>query len=197
MHLKRTADPTSEPITWAECKVHLKLDDDTEQAYVETLIAAAREYVEAQLGRALYTQTWTLKLDGFRDDGQVVKDGIITIPNPPLASVSSITYVDTNGTTQTLSASSYTVNTQADPGRIYEAYSYVWPDTRDTEDCVTITYVAGWSTVATIPKTIKQAMLMLVLHWFGVRQPVTEKPLSAVPMAVESLLAMNSHGWHF
>lgn len=189
MHLKRTVDPVTEPITWAECMTHLRLDDEADKAYVEALIVAAREYAEQATGRALITQTWQLKIDDF--------PRIITVPNPPLQSA-TITYVDANGDTQTLATSVYTVNTTAEPGRIYEAYNQTWPSVRDQEDAVTVTYVAGYTSASAVPQTIKAAMLQYIDYLFGLgRSAVAEKPLSSAPMSVDALLGMNNHGWQF
>ena len=189
MHLKRTVDPVAEPITWAECMAHLRLDDETEKNYIESLIVAAREYAEQATGRALMTQTWELKLDRFPP--------VIVVPFPPLQSA-TISYVDTNGTTQTLGTGVYTVNTSAEPGRIYEAYNQTWPSVRDQEDAVTVTYVAGYTSASAVPQTIKQAMMILVTHWFAVREPIITGTIVAdTPMSVQSLLGMNNHGWQF
>lgn len=197
MNLNCTTAPTSEPVTWAELQAHARIVGNDDQTYGESLITAARQYAEQYTGLALMPQTWTLKLDNFWSDGHVMRGAVITAPRPPLVSVTSITYVDTNGTTQTLSASAYTVNTAAFPGRIYEAYGYTWPSVRDVEDAVTVVYVAGYANAAAVPKSIKQAILILANHWYANREPVANVSMNAVPMSVESLLGMHNHGYQF
>jgi uncharacterized phiE125 gp8 family phage protein len=111
----------------------------------------------------------------------------ILVPRPPLISVSSITYVDGNGTTQTLSAAAYKVDTDSEPGRITPAYGYCWPTTRAEINAIAITYVAGYATRAAVPASIKQAMLLLIGHWYENREAVGQVG-GTVAMAVESLL---------
>lgn len=190
MNLKRTVAPVAEPVTWLECQEHLRLDDETDKTYVEALIAAAREYAEQATGRALMAQTWQLKRDAFWP-------GTLLLPCPPLVSVSSITYTDVDGNTQTADASLYTVDTSSEPGRVFLAYNQTWPTTRSIEDAVTVTYTAGYASASVVPQAIKQAIMILVAHWYANREPVTTGSMAQVPMSAESLLGMNHHGWRF
>jgi uncharacterized phiE125 gp8 family phage protein len=54
------AGPAGEPLTLAETKAYLRLDDEAEDALVTTLITAARLHVEGVTGRALMAQSWRL-----------------------------------------------------------------------------------------------------------------------------------------
>lgn len=144
------------------------------------LITTARMYCENFLFRRLFTQTWDMTLDRFPD--------VIRVPYPPLVSVTSITYVDSAGNTQTLSASSYGVDVQREPGRIYLAYAQVWPTIRDIQAAVTVRYVAGYASIALIPAPIKHAMKMLIGHWYENREAVGSDRIAEVPLAVKNLL---------
>lgn len=64
--LERTVDPTIEPVTLAEMKVHLRTfaGDTGEDDYITGLIKGAREWVEDYSGRALFDQTWRLTIAG-------------------------------------------------------------------------------------------------------------------------------------
>jgi uncharacterized phiE125 gp8 family phage protein len=136
--IKQTTAPTVEPISLQECKDHLRLDGDLEDAHLSALISAARGWVEGFWGRQLVAATWKLTLDAF-------PSGTIGLLYPPLISVSSISYVDTGGTTQTLSTSTYTADTESEPARIVPAYNEDWPDTRDVINAVAVTYRAGFA----------------------------------------------------
>ena len=171
MGLKRTTSPATEPITLAEAKKHVEValavtDHDTHLS--DMLIPAARERAETYTGRAWITQTWTLTLDRF-------PAWTIPLPRPPLVSVTSITYVDGDGDTQTLSSSLYRVSTNTGggaPGRITPAYGEVWPTIRNLTDAVTIVYVAGYGAASSVPRAAKQAILLTVGNWFANREPV-------------------------
>lgn len=185
LSILRTVDATVEPVTAAEAKAHMRIlnaDDDT---YIEGLITAARQHAEHYTERAFVTQTWTLKLDRFPD-----YFGDIRLPKPLLISVSSITYVDLDGTTQTLSSALYEVDAQSQPARIRPAYGQSWPTTRDQFNAVTITYTAGYGAAATaVPKAIKQAIMIMVAHWYENREPIiTGTIVAEVPMSANALL---------
>ena len=131
--------PTSEPLHIDYAKQHLRIDHTEEDVYVEGLIAAVRSECEAWRNECLVSQTWDLRLDGWPNDD-------IIIPRVPVASVSSITYVDTDGVTQTLATSYYTVDAYSRPARIALAYQQTWPTVRGVVNAITIRFVAGYVT---------------------------------------------------
>ena len=55
--------PAAEPLTLAEAKLHLRVDDTADDALIGALITAARQHAEHDTRRALVTQTWKLALD--------------------------------------------------------------------------------------------------------------------------------------
>jgi len=171
-----------------EAKVHLRVTDDDagDDAYIGTLVSAAREYCERFCRRTFPTTTLRLTLDRFPPNARA-----IVVPYPPLVSVSSITYSDPNGTTQTLSANQYVVDNQSEPGRIVPAYSLVWPTTRGLVNDVTVILIAG---SATVRASVKQAILLLVGHWYEHRESVVVGTInSTLEQAVESLLWTERH----
>ena len=150
--------PASEPITLAETKAHLRVDVDDENDLINTLRTAAREYGETVTHRAFLTQTWDDKRDYFP-----CSDEAIWLPRAPLISVTSVTYVDTAGATQTWSASLYTVDAPTGPnarvGCIVPAYGQVYPATRGVVNAVTIRFVCGYgSTAVSVPALIKTCL---------------------------------------
>ncbi len=137
MAVKLIAPPLIEPIKREDVEAHLRCDLTAESALIDSYIAAVRQQAEAITRRALITQTWELVLDEFPPD--------ITLPFPPLQSVVSVKYIDTAGVEQTLSASSYIVDTDSEPARITPAYGEVWPSTRCQVNAVRIRFVCGYS----------------------------------------------------
>src|SRR3990172_9406936 len=110
MALALVTAPATEPVTRTEAKVHLRIEsavtaDDT---LIDRLIIVARQLGEAHTGRAFITQTWDLKLDAF-------PAGRIRLPKAPLSSISSVTYLDTNGASQTWDSGDYLVDAPAGP----------------------------------------------------------------------------------
>ena len=181
MALKVITAPAAEPLTLAEAKAHLRVDGIDEDGYITALIVAARQGAESITGRALMAQTLELAMDAF--PGQIV------IPRPPLASVTSITYVDESGVTQTLAPSAYAVNSHAQPAMVDPAYGTTWPATRSQANAVLVRYVAGYAAAADVPQEIKQWMLLRIGMLFENRESVAAGvQFSALPF-VDSLLA--------
>lgn len=175
--------PSSEPVTLEEARAHLRLDDTTEDVYVEGLLRGARQHVEEVCWRGLVTQTWELVLDAFPDEDEV------ELPKGNLASITSVTYVDANGASQVLATTEYVADAVSVPGKLRLAYGKSWPSTRGQWDAVRVRYVVGWS-VAQVPQPIKQALLLLVSQMFEHRTPeVSGTIVSKVAFAVEALLA--------
>lgn len=182
--LQRTVAPASEPISLSEARNHLRIDPDTtdDDGLIATLITAAREYCENKTNRQFITATYRLNLDVF-------PLGEICVPRPPLIAVSGITYTDLAGVTQTLSTSIYTVDSNAEPGRIVPTYNQYWPGSRQQPNSIAVTYTAGYgSTAQAVPAAIQQAILLCVGHWYANREAVSEGIFAEVPMAVNALL---------
>ncbi len=174
-------EPTLEPVELADVKSHLSVEVSDDDTMISNFITAARRWCEHFTRRAFITQSWKLVLDKFPAEFRV--------PLPPLQSVTSITYIDTDGNTQTLASSVYTVDIDSEPGRIVEAYQQSWPTTRDVVNAVTVTYKAGYGAASTnMPGELKLAIKMLVGHYYENREAFVAAPLREVPMASEHLL---------
>jgi uncharacterized phiE125 gp8 family phage protein len=171
------------PVTLDEAKDHLRVVGTDDDQYINGLLLAATEWAEKFQNRTYVLRPRSMELDAFQT--------IICPPYPPLWSVTSISYVDTNGTTQTLAEAYYRVNTGSEPGRITEAYNYYWPDTRAVTGAVTISYIAGYGTAAKVPDDVKAAIKLIVGHLYEHREAVSEVTLNEVPMAAKSLLWPN------
>lgn len=187
--LNRTTEPTTTPVELDAAKLHARVISDAEDTLLEGYLAAASDRVERYTCRSLITQTWTLKIDSF-EDPDVYEGGAIIVPRPPLASVTSITYVDTDEDTQTLSTDVYAVDTSSHPGRIYLKPSQSWPSLYDKRHAVTITYVAGYgASGADVPAGLMHAMRLLFSHYYENREPIViGKVATRIPEAIASLL---------
>jgi uncharacterized phiE125 gp8 family phage protein len=150
--LRTITEPAAEPVTLAEAKLWCRIDDsDTAQdAMVLMMIQAMRRYAENYTRRAYVSRTLQLRLWGFAERH-------IRLPYAPLQSVTSITYVDSNGTQQTLdgSPSLYQWDIGSEPGIVMPIYNDEWPTTRYDLDSVRITYTCGYASLSLIPANLK------------------------------------------
>lgn len=185
MSLKVITPPTTEPVSLQEAKLHLRVIaavSDTaahpEDALITSLIVAARQGAEHLTGRALMPQTLELALDGFTDK--------IKLPRPPFASVTSITYVDLDGQTQTLAPENYVIDDYREPARILPLYFVSgwrgWPSTRCQPNAVLIRYQAGYANAAAVPDEIKSWMLLRIGMLYANRESVaTGVTVASIP----------------
>jgi uncharacterized phiE125 gp8 family phage protein len=181
----------TEPITVAQAKTQVRQDDDADDTYFDALIATARAHVENYIGKRLITQTWDMKRDYFP-----VGDIPIIMPYGPVTSITSITYVDTGGTTQTLSSSLYTLDTTSFSQRLYPVYGQIWPATRDQRNAVIIRHITGYADADSVPPTIVHAVKMLVSHWYEQREVVVVgASVNELPMSIKTLLDAERASW--
>lgn len=188
MGYKLKTAPAAEPVSRTEAKLHLKLDSDTtDDTLIDALITAAREAAENYTGRAFINQTWELTLDEWPEEGDSVGASIELIPSP-LSSITSITYKDQDGVTQTASSSTlYEADTYSTPGRACLKYGQIWPSIREIQNSITVTFVSGYgASSSSVPAAIRAAILMIIGHLYEHRESVnignivTEVPQGAM-----------------
>ncbi len=164
MTLRLVTKATTPAVDIDEVKAHLRVDSTDEDALIEAMTATATETAEQITGRALMLQTWELTLDEFPD--------VIDLTRVPVSAITSITYKDTAGATQTLGSGLYRLRASDDYGfaAIAPAYNTEWPDTLDDIDAVTVRYVAGYANAAAVPQPIKSWILLQVGATFENRE---------------------------
>ena len=165
MALVEVTAATQMPVTLSEVKDHQVIDHGDDDTYLSTLVNVVVMYLEAVQDRALVSTTYDLKLDAFPTGG-----GVIELPRSPLASITSVTYQDTDDVTTTLSASKYTVATSSTPGRLLPAYGEGWPSTRGHVHDVTVRFVAGYGDPADVPRPHRHEILLRVADLFENRE---------------------------
>ena len=176
--------PQEEPVDLSEAKDHIRETGSDQDAVIESLITSAREWCEGFQQRAYVTQTRRLTLDRWP------RGRTIYLPRPPLQSVERIVYTDADGTQYEVDANDYIVDTAAEPGRIVLARGVWWPSggLRPAAG-VEVVYVAGYGDADAVPKKAKQAILLLVGHWYEQREAVSAGSISKeIEFAVHSLL---------
>lgn len=184
MALVRKIPPASEPVTLGEAKSHVRVDTADDDALINGLIRAAREYCEDFQGRSYLEQTWQLWLDAWPEGNEII------LPRPPLKSVTHVKYYGADGTEYTLPATDYIVDTVSEPGRIVLGYGKTWPSiTLRLANAIVVEYVAGRAAVGEVPQRVKQAMQLLVGHWYEHREAVLTGSISKeIELSVHALL---------
>ncbi len=147
----RTA-PAKEPILPEELKENARIDYTDHDPELQHLISEAREWAEQnELARVLITQTVTEKF--------LTLAGELELRWPPVQSITTVAYIDTNGDSQDLATSVYELGHHLGIGICRLKYNQTWPSTRLQHDAVTITYVAGYGDDRhDVPLSIRQAL---------------------------------------
>ena len=178
MPLSLTVGPTLEPVSINDAKEQLSITHTSKDSHIKTfVIPTARQLVEEFLCRAVMQQTYALTLSGFGGRR-------ILLPRPPLSSVTSVTYIDTGGASQTWDASKYTEVKPTGPralhGWIEPAHGEDYPATRLIAEAVTITFVAGYGTqFGDVPTAIHLGLLMTIEDLYFGQDGAVKSVLSA------------------
>jgi uncharacterized phiE125 gp8 family phage protein len=161
------AGPAEEPVSLAEAKAWLKLDDGAEDALVTTLVAAARIHVESTTGRALLTQSWRVVLDAWPADRSV------RLPVAPLQSLTAIRAYDADGVAHSIGLVQFQSESAVAPARLLLPASVDGMPALRERLGLEVDYVAGFGDdPEDVPADLRQALLMLVAHWFEHRDAV-------------------------
>ena len=184
MRVTDTQDtPALDYLSLSEAKAYLRVDHSDEDALIEDLIQVASDYVATASntswkGRTAY---------GYLEDW-VNAD----FPVGPVNSVTSVEYKASGDTYTTLSTSNYFVRLLPHPARIaFQNYPSLEPDAYDR---IRISFTYGYSgedvSPHPTPYQYKQAMRMLVSHWYDFRGVVVDTMrVQHIPTNVESLIS--------
>ena len=177
--------PAVEPCSTADAKAFCRVDTSTDDGYIASLITAARRAVESYTGRALCTQTWDAQFDEIPGD-------VIYLPMPPLISVTSIKFTNSDGTEGSAIASTvYTVDVGRAPGRVIRNQGQSWGYTGLRSFLGTkVRFVAGYGATAadvtavspvvgSVPSDLVLAVKRIVLHNYENRDDVAVGTIAA------------------
>jgi len=156
-----------------------------EDDLLTAIIESARRDCELFQNRSYVTQTWELWLDEFPDEY------FIELPMPPVQSVTSVKYYNTNDTEAEFSSDYYYVDTKGEPGRVVLNFGESWPSTTlRPGNGVCITYDAGYGDAGSdVPENIRRAILLLIGHYYENREAVTVgQGGNKLPMGIETIL---------
>jgi uncharacterized phiE125 gp8 family phage protein len=190
MAYKITVAATTEPVSLAEARKHLRIepfgspevhpDDDQ----IEMFVQAAREWCEQYTRRALAVQTIEVVYDDFPEND-------MELPLTPTNSITSITYINEAGSQVTVSNSVYSLDDYSKPNWVLLRSNQSWPVTSGGANNVKITAVVGNNTT-NIPFAIKAAILLIVGNLYENRQEdlvgSSRNTFNSLPMGVYNLL---------
>lgn len=193
------SSPPPEPLSLDDVKLNLRVDTDAEDALLEALIVTAREHIEDYTGLVLVPREVVETLPSLGPS--------IVLTSWPVASADDIEigYYDRSGDKQTIDPSLWFAIMDARPVRLRPKQSgwgivsgldqirNCWGARRhmDLPFPTVITVQAGFATPDEIPAVVKQAMHLLVAHFYVNREAAEVGQRAAaieLPFGVAALL---------
>jgi uncharacterized phiE125 gp8 family phage protein len=183
MGLMRITSPDHLPVTVAQAKAHMNVENDLDDALIEGFIEAAAEMAENLTRRQLVTSQWDYTAPAFP------RCGPLELPRPPLQSVDAVFYIDPDGQEQQLSCGAYSVDTYALVAAIRPVPGTSWPSTQPGPNAVRVRYTCGWPMddaasppAWTGPKSIATWILVRVATMYEQREAiVTGQTVAELP----------------
>lgn len=152
MGIRLITPPAVEPVTVSEMKAMLRVDFTDDDTVIAAYITSAREFIERRVQSKLPSQTWEFLIDEFPEYE-------IRLPFGPVQSISSIKYDDGEGLEQTVPAEDYQLDNTSPEPWVFTAVG--WPtDVLDAFNAVRIRFVAGYSSSALIPGSLRAAVIL-------------------------------------
>jgi uncharacterized phiE125 gp8 family phage protein len=153
------AGPALEPVTLAEAKAFLRVDDSIEDGLVATLITAARLHIEGTTAKALISQSWRVVFDCWP------ADRVARLPVAPLIGLTAITVYDAEGGAHMIGLDQF--QTETAPARLLLPQHIDGAPVARERQGIEIDYEAGFGSAAEdVPADLSQALLTLVGFWF-------------------------------
>lgn len=175
MNITVITQPSVEPVSLADAKLWLKIDDSDEDALIDGLLSTARLNAELTAQRSLITQTIQLDLDysDYADKRE------IRLLMGPVQSVTSITYQAVEGSYTAWDPINYRVDVSG--RRIILKNSCLWPNVDVDSAALRIVYVAGYGdTAVSIPKPIITAIKFELARLYENRGVMAERDVDFV-----------------
>jgi uncharacterized phiE125 gp8 family phage protein len=188
MDFSLIASPNEEPVSLAEAKLFLRVDDAADDNVILMAIKASRMAAESYTRRAICTQVWEVRFDEFPSSGEFIE-----LPKAPLSSVQQVSYINSLGTLVQAELADFDTivlsGPYAMPGSIGPKSNKAWPeDVADTPNCARIRFVCGYGAAADVPGQLKQAILMMVADIYQNREAKIVGTIATENQMVNSLL---------
>ncbi len=179
------AGPAQEPVSLADMKAFLRVEDGAEDGLIDALVSAARIHVEGMTGRALLAQTWRVTLDRWPDNRA------IRLPVAPVIALSEIKAYDLDGNSHQIADEQFLTDGQRVPAQIICPASVEGSPVLRERNGIEVDYVAGFGTEPEdVPGDLLHSLKTLVAYWYENRDSVIVSGAgAAVPAGFERLVS--------
>jgi uncharacterized phiE125 gp8 family phage protein len=165
-------------------KAHLKVETGDEDDLISALLASATGYLDGYAGilsRCLIRQTWRQSFGCFERH--------LRLPFPDVATC-AVKYFDAADIEQTVDPSQYQLLEDARGAFLRFLPTFGGPAVSPNRvDGVSATMVAGYGDAAdAVPAALRQAILLLIAHWYRNRAAVGDAAQTSLPLAFDALI---------
>lgn len=187
-------EPAQEPVTLQEVKEYLRVEDSTDERTIRPLIETARRFAEEHMGRALFSTTFTQYYDSVSDMDSPLWEGMrtgpylnyyknyLTLGKSPAVSVTHVKTYDDSDNATTMENTKYYVDSGREPARIVLRTGESFPTALRVANAIEVEYVAGYSSIYSIPEPIRMGILQHIAHLYEHRGDMYEAKLAYPPM---------------
>ncbi len=173
--------PAVEPLPLDEVKAFLRVEHNDDDELIAALIAGSRIHVEAQTRRALITQAWRISADNWPEDGR------LPIRPAPLRELTAARVYDFNGAARDIDIQAFV----PDKGASALAFApWALPAPGRIAAGIELDVTVGYGDSALdVPEPLRQAIRLLVAHWYENRGLATLGTVTVLPSTVAALIA--------
>lgn len=160
MTMIRTTAPAVTPVTIEDARAALRVDGTDLDTQITIWLKGITADLEHETGQCVMEQGWEVRLPCFP------VDGVIKLPHPAM-SITSVSYLDTVGTTKVLDAAAYRLNVARYASTLTPARGASWPATAEDAAAVTVVLKCGYGDApAATPEEIQLYILAKLAEQF-------------------------------
>jgi uncharacterized phiE125 gp8 family phage protein len=174
------------PLDLAKAKQHLRVEDESNDALIQTYLDAAIAVVEGLSGRIIAEREVRQPLDSLSGrNGR----GEIELAWLPVVSGTKIEYLDSDGSNSELVLADGDFRLAAgSPPYLLPPIGGSWPSIYVGRNAATVVYRAGYGGDAgELPADLEAAALQQLGHFYMNREAVTEEYNREVPLSVRTI----------
>jgi uncharacterized phiE125 gp8 family phage protein len=173
-------------ITLAEAKIHLRVGDSGDDAYITSLIFAAQDAINNYCNINLMSRSIIQTCDTWEDTE-------ILLISPPANSgavtLTSVQYYNLANILTTDTLTNYILDSASTPPRLELRQDKTYPKTYERNGAIRVTYLCGQLQTSRIPFALKQAALIFVGQFYENRQiDVVGRTVGTIPTAAKFLM---------
>ena len=171
--------PVVEPVSLAEIKAYLKIDQDVEDDLLRAFLSAARVHLEHMIGRHLISQAWRILLEGALGKR-------FCLPVQPVSELLAIAIIEVDGSMTELDASGLSIFQADNPATLVNLDGFLLSGQQRLQ----IDVETGFGpTAEDVPEPLRLAIKMIVAEWYERRLIADPAQLPALAKALAPLLA--------